>query len=376
MRQTAGFGLFLALLASTATAQTPRITLGRAVELALDRNFAIKQAANNVQRDQAGVLSAYGNFAPTVSLTSSWSGGEQYVNGVALGSSDVRSLSMGLGARMTLFDGFANTSSFTSASATANASEYTLGRTRQTVSSQAQRLYYEVLRTRKLLEIAKLNIDYSSKQLDRVKETARLGSASLVNVYQQQSQVGSDEVRLVQAQNDYDLAQSNLAAYLALDMFQEYTIDDPSIPAEIDSVEMVRFRILSTDLRSFVDQAFDRRPDYQSAKESFRATQASVTAARSSYYPTISASASYGYNGRTITDAPASSTIIHQNVGGTVNHLIVPISARTGSTARSDQTRPLLTNRYGNSIRSGRILALCAHCTSSAAGTPSRNSED
>lgn len=336
MTLTVRTGLFIVLVTAVVGAQPQTISLNRAVQIALEQNFAIKQAANNVERDQAGVLSAYGNFVPTVNLNSSWSGGEQYVNGVALGSSDVRSLSMGVSARMTIFDGFANTSSFTSASATASASEYTLGRTRQTVSSQAQRLYYEVLRTRKLLEVAKLNLDYSSKQLDRVKETARLGSASLVNVYQQQSQVGSDEVRLVQAQNDYDLAHSNLAAYLALDMLQDYTIEDPAIPNEIDSVEMVRFRALTADLRSVANEAFERRPDYRSARESFRATQASVTAARSGYFPTLSASASYGFNGRTILDAPASSAIIHQNAGGTVNHLIVPISSRSYSSEFSN----------------------------------------
>ena len=193
MKMTVRFGLLLLFAASLLTAQSNQpqtVPLNRAIELALERNFAIKQAANNVERDQAGVLSAYGNFTPSVSLNSSWGGGQQFVNGVGIGNSNDRNISTSLGASMTIFDGFTNTSSFTSATATASSSEFALARTRQAVTAQTQRLYYEVLRTRRLLEVAQLNLRYSSQQLDRVKETARLGSASLVNVYQQQAQVG------------------------------------------------------------------------------------------------------------------------------------------------------------------------------------------
>jgi len=148
----------------------------------------------------------------------------------------------------------------------------------------------------------KLNLDYSTQQLDRVKETARLGSASLVNVYQQQAQVGNDEVRLVQAENDYSLAVANLAAYLSLDVTQDYTFQDGAIPTEIDEGEFDRQKQLTVDLRGLVARAIDGRADYLSSLQAYRATDASVTIARSGYFPRISANASYTLNGRTQRD--------------------------------------------------------------------------
>ncbi len=302
MKQAVRFGLFFFLFGSIAYAQAQKITLNRAIEMALERNFAIKQAVNNVERDQAGVLSAYGNFTPTLSLNSSWGGGQQFVNGVGIGNADDRNISTSLSAGMTVFDGFTNTSSFTSAKATASSTEYTLSRTRQSVASQTQRLYYEVLRTRRLLEVSQLNLQYSTQQLDRVKETARLGSASLVNVYQQQAQVGQDELRVVQSESDYILAKANLSAYLALDVTTESEFVDPSIVSEIDEAEFQRQKSIAADLRGLIDQAMERRMDYLSSKQSYEATDASVTQARSGYYPRLTASASYSLTGRTQRD--------------------------------------------------------------------------
>jgi outer membrane protein len=300
--------LSIILITASLFGQRPKkVSLKESIEIAQEQNFTIKQAQFSVRRDQAGVLSAYGNFLPTVSVGSSWSGGEQYVNGVALGGGGVRSFNPSLSARMTLFDGFSNTSSFSQATANASSSEYSFGRTRQQVTAQTQRLYYEVLRTQQLLEIAKLSLNYNAQQLERVRETARLGSASLVNVYQQQAQVGNDEVRVAQAQSDFDVAKANLAAYVALDVLDDYEFTDPSIPTELDSVEMTRQRESTRDLRTLASQAFERRLDYQSSKQSLIATEASVTIARSGYFPTISANASYGFNGRTVLETPLTS---------------------------------------------------------------------
>jgi outer membrane protein len=159
-----------------------------------------------------------------------------------------------------------------------------------------------VLRTRRLLEVSELNLKYSTQQLDRVKETARLGSASLVNVYQQQAQVGQDELRVVQSESDYTLAKANLSAYLALDVTEEAEFSDPSIVTEIEEVEFQKQKSIAADLRGLVDQAMERRTDYLSSRQAFEATDASVTQARSGYYPRLSASASYSLTGRTQRD--------------------------------------------------------------------------
>ncbi len=276
------------------------LTLQQAIDIALDRNIALKQAQNNVSRDQAGVTAAYGRFLPTVSLSAGWNGrsGESFLpNGNALPSNTTKGASTTLSGNVTLFDGFANTAGVTRATSTASASEYTLNRTRQEIISETQKRFYDVLSAEKQLRIADATLKADNQQLEKVKETARLGSASLVNVYQMQAKVGNDEASLVQAQSAFDLAKSNLISYLSLDVFENYDIHDASIPEELDPAAMGVYRSSMQDLGALSQSAFARRPDYLSAKDALVATDALVTVNRSGYFPTVSANASYGLTG-------------------------------------------------------------------------------
>ncbi len=298
---TIALTLFLAIGAFAQTMSQPKLlTLGRAVEIALELNPTVRQAQNNLEREQAAVLSSYGNFLPSVSISSDWRGntGESFLpDGQKLPSTSVRSFSSSLGASMTVFDGFSNTSTLNQASSNAISSEYGLSRTRQNVVYQTRRLFYEVLRTRRLLEVAESSLKYNQQQLERVQETARLGSASLVNVYQQQSQVGQDEVRLVQAQNDYDNARANLVAFIGLDVTETYTIEDSTIPTELTQLNAAMEKSTMQEFRRLVETALGSRLDYQASKENYHAAESGVTIARSGYYPRITASTGYGLSG-------------------------------------------------------------------------------
>jgi len=296
--------IVLVLTAASLMSAQPRvqgpISLSDAVGIALERNYAVRQAMNNVEARQAGVMSAYGNFLPSISASAGWNGGEQYVNGVPLGRNDTRNFGTSIAANVTIFDGFANTSNLTRAEASVESFESTLSRTRQAVVAQSMFSYYEVLRTRRLLEVAKQTVEYSTRQLERVQETARLGSASLVDVYQQQAALGQDEVRYVNAQNDYDVAKANLIAYLALDVRSDPEIMDATIPLEIEPAEFAAQQARIADFNRLISESFDRRPDYESSKQNLRAAEASVTTARSGFYPSLSARLTYSLSGTTI----------------------------------------------------------------------------
>lgn len=292
--------LFAEGIFAQSTASVPKVlTLSKAVEVALDQNVTVKQAQNNLERDQSGVTAAYGRFLPTLSASSSWSyqSGEGFLQSGDRYSSTLKSASTGVNAGLTLFDGFSNTSNLSQSTSTAVSTEYNLSRTRQTVVHTARRLYYDVLRTRRLLEVADATVKYDNQQLERIKETARLGSASLVNVYQQQAQGGQDEVNLVQAQSNYQNAIANLVAYLGLDVAETFTIEDSSIPEVINDIDPSGAKQRMQDFRAMANQAVSARFDYLSTKELFNAADAGVTIARSNYYPRISSSASYGLNG-------------------------------------------------------------------------------
>jgi outer membrane protein len=317
----------LCLLAIPASAQKKTLTLEEAKQIALERNLSVVQAQNNLEAAQSQVLAARGLYLPTVTASSGWNrsqqefktSGTQYttVNGIlipiAAGEQNQitlsNSFSGGVRASLNVFDGFARQSSNASATSQAIASEYSAGRTRQSVVFQVVSDYLNVFRTQQLVGVAEENLKRDQRQLERIVESNRVGALSLADVYRQQSQVASDELLLITAQNNYDKAKADLLAMVGLNVGEEYEIADATIPSTIDSLSLQQSRQMVDEFDSLSARAIRSRPDYQAAVQSLDAAEAGVTNARSNYFPSLGISAGYTRTGDDISNPFKNSSI-------------------------------------------------------------------
>lgn len=307
--------LFLCLIASLATAQTPKVlTLPDAVGLALEKNFQVIQARNRFEASGSATRAAYGALLPSVSASGSFSrqqqwqkqeGGYVLINGVPFeyppGSTfnAYNNYNSGISARMTLFDGFSNTSNISRAQSNAAATEMTMKRTEQTVILQTHVLFLGVARAYQLLNVADDNLKRSRRQLERITESNKVGAVALADVYRQQVQVGNDELAVISAQSNFDAAKADLIAYLGVEFNESaYSIDVSDFPSEIDTSEFAPLNRSYADFGNLVQTGKERRPDHLSTIESKNAASASVTMARAGHLPTINASTSFGYSNR------------------------------------------------------------------------------
>jgi outer membrane protein len=304
MKQLHKLMILAVLLVSGAGAQPRTLTLQQAIEIALERNLSIRQAENNVKSASAGVLTAYGAYLPTLSASGGWTrtqteraASTQLIGGVPLAvpatSSTVNNFSTGLSVGYTIFDGFNRESNFNRAVSNSISSEKTAERTRQSIVFQVQASYLTVLRNEQLLKVSEENLKRDRRQLERITESNRVGALSIGDVYRQQSQVAADELNLINAQNAYDKAKADLLALIGLDASDDYIIADPSLPTDLNLEELERTSAQYRDFVQLRQKALTLRPDYQGARESFNAADWGVTAARSRYFPSISAFAGY-----------------------------------------------------------------------------------
>lgn len=289
----------------SASAQNKTLTLTQATQLALERNWSVAQAQNNVDAAQSSVLAAQGNYLPTLSASGGWNrtqndraaSSTQVIGGQAIvfpGSFSVtNSFSAGVDLGYTIFDGFRREATLGSASSRAIASEQTSARTRQAVVFQVETGYLNVLRTEQLVKVAEENLKRDQRQLERITESNKVGALSLADVYRQQTQVAGDELALINAQNNYDKAKADLTALIGGDVFEDYVIADPSITTEIQTSELEATSAKYNNLKDLSNRALAARPDYIGASENFSASESGITAARSGYFPTISAFAGY-----------------------------------------------------------------------------------
>jgi len=300
--------LTIALLqAALAYGQVRTLTLDQARQTALNHNLNVAQAQNNIESAQATVLAATGNYLPTLSASASWNRSQTDSKSLyfdertgtirPIGREVGSSIRTGVDASYTIFDGFSREGTMKRATSDAIASEQTAARTRQDVVFQVESGYLNVLRNEQLVKVSEENLKRDNRQLERITESNRVGASSLADVYRQQSQVASDELNLITAQNNYDKAKADLIALIGLDVSEEYVIADPSVSTEIDQSELESTSDQYKSFRELSERAFAKRPDYQAATESFNAADAGVTSARSGYLPSISANAGYGLNG-------------------------------------------------------------------------------
>ena len=284
--------------------QQKALTLDKAISVALEQNVSVRQAINNSNAAQSGVLAAYGSYLPNISARGGWSrqetdqpAGIRFVSGqpipVTASSSTQNSYSAGLSLGYTIFNGFAREANFNQAVSTANASDDAAVRTAQQIVYAVQSSYLSVLRNRQLVKVTEENLKRDQRQLERITESNRVGSLSIGDVYRQQSIVAQDELSLISAQNTYDKSVADLLSLVGLDVSEAYQIEDPNIPNELSPVDIDAMKTKTAGFQEVSRRALASRPDYLGAKENYSAAQSGVTAAWGNYWPSVSASAGY-----------------------------------------------------------------------------------
>ncbi|HLB00246.1 MAG TPA: TolC family protein, partial [Bacteroidota bacterium] len=257
---------------------------------------------------QSSTRAAYGALLPSLSASGSFSrqqqwqaGGVTLIGGVPVeypaGFNAYNNYGAGISSRLTLFDGFANTSNISRSQANYSSTRYSVKSTEQAVIMNTHVLFLGIARAYQLLNVADDNLKRSRRQLERITESNKVGAVALADVYRQQVQVGNDELAVISAQNTYESSKADLIAYLGVEFDEAaYSIDISGFQADIDTSEFGVVNRQYADFGNLVAMGISQRPDHQATVETYNAASSSVTMARAGHLPTVSASGSYGYS--------------------------------------------------------------------------------
>lgn len=286
------------LLSATNLAGQDKKTLdvNEAVRIAMKNNVEVISSENEYNKAAADVLpKVWGNNLPTVSASGGYT--RTLMNGSSglglTGSGSVNnSYNYGLNANYILFDGFKKYSDMSQARSIQSSAKFDLENTRQEVALQVFQGYVEVLKNQQLLRVSEENLKRSEEQLKRLEERNRLGAQILSDVYKQKVQVGSDKLALNRARNNLNTSKASLNNLIGIDVNTEIEVKELAAEA-VDATGDVAFDMA-------VEEALANRRDYLSAKQRLESAKRTLTAAKSGYYPTVTASADYGWNGNTL----------------------------------------------------------------------------
>lgn len=304
------------LITGFAHSQTSKlINLEKAIDIALERNLSTLQAKNNVESQMSSRQPAIGGLLPSLSASGGFQRNQywrpptgstqQYIPGIGIidvpgssGYSAASSYTSSISSNVTLFNGFANIANLNRADANIRSAEYSYNRVKESTIYQTHQLFLNVVRTYELLKVNEENLKRSRRQLERIEETNKVGSASLADVYRQRVTTGNDELALINAQNNYEKSKADLLLFLAIDDHIGYDFDISGVPTDIDTVE---FDIVNKQYSNFdelLKQATESRSDYLASIQNLNASSSNLTVAQSGLYPTVYGNASYGMNNK------------------------------------------------------------------------------
>ena len=308
------FSVFLLSFASNGQTRKT-INLDEAIKIALESNISVQQSRNSVEAQKSAKLPAIGSLLPSLNAsggfqrTQNWrpatGATQQYIPNYGVieipgssGYSGTNSYNGSLSSSITLFNGFANIANINRTEANLKSAEFTFNRTKETIIFQTHQLFLNVVRTFQLLNVNEENLKRSRRQLERIEETNRVGLASLADVYRQRVATGNDELSLINSQNNYEKAKTDLLIFLSIDDLNEYDFDISSVPISIDTTELNLLKEQYKIFDKLVKQAMQNRSDYFAAVQNQNSAKNNITIARAGVYPSLYGNASYGVNNK------------------------------------------------------------------------------
>jgi len=273
-----------------AMTDTTQIGFDEAIRTALDQNTDIKRAQASAREANTQVQAEWMDFAPDLNLnvgaTRSFGRNFSQLEGDVITRTTDRiggSASSGI----TLFNGFENTASLNQAQNQAQADETSLKRTRREVVFTVMDQYISLIESREIVRVRREEVEARRQQLRQIEEFVDAGSRPVSDLYQEQANVAEAEQRLLQAKREREVSKTRLIQSLQLNPRNPYRFTVPNLAADTLNAEQY-------ELSSLMDAAFEQRLDLQATEAERRAAETGVRAAKSSYYPSLSLSASYG----------------------------------------------------------------------------------
>ena len=268
--------------------QEKKWTLQECISYALDNNITIKQTELDVETASIDRSDAIGNFLPSLNGSASnfWSSG--LATDPTSGTNRVqtfRSSSYNISSSVTLFDGLNNIRQFQRAKLNELLSKYTLGKSKDDIALFVANGYLQVLLNKESLKVIEKQHEITIAQLERTKSLVDAGVLPQGDLLEIEATSADEITRIVQADNAVRISLISLAQTLLIKDYETFEIaeQDYLVPTS---------EIIKKPISEIISRSREARYEVQIAEQNRRIAEQDVLIAKSSYYPTLSASAS------------------------------------------------------------------------------------
>lgn len=290
--------VFGVLFLSRVNAQDNKIwTLEECIDYALDNNINIKKQYLNINYQEELLTQSKLGMLPNVNAFAShgYNWGQRvdpFTNEFA--TDRVRSNNLFLSGDLNIFSGLQQVNTVRKNKLELEKAQFDSDFYKDDISIQVATEYLQTLFYLEFVEIANNQLEITNQQVSRTGKLVEAGTLAKGDLLTIEAQQASEELSLVQAENNLALAYLNLTQLMELQSSDGFTVEKPELGLVDQPTLFSAEKIYSV--------AVEQRPEIKSAEmnvESFRQT---LKIAQGSYYPRLSLSGSVGsgYSGANV----------------------------------------------------------------------------
>ena len=191
-------------------------------------------------------------------------------------------------ANQTVFNGFRLTNLYKQSQLNLETNALELERIKDDISLNVVNSYLNILFNKENLETAKVQYEFSKKQLNQVQELVDAGVQSEVNIYDAQATLSRDLQSVTVAENNYELSLLTLSQLLQVP-FQGFDV-------KVIEIDNPSAELMYNDVTPILNYAFENRNEIKVAEKNIENSKIGTEISKSGFYPTVSAGYTLGSN--------------------------------------------------------------------------------
>jgi len=218
------------LIASTATGQEKRWTFRQCLDTALQHNISVNQSRLSNELNKVNLEQTKANRIPSLSANAS--------EGLNLGKNvdpttntfvtqAYHSTNVGISSNLNLFNGLQNANTIRQNQITVESGQFDIEKVKNDVTLNITTGYLQVLFSYEIVAAAKSQAASTAAQVDRTEKLVRVGKSPESDLLQIKSQQATDNLSIITAQNQLDLAKVTLMQLMEIPITDDFEIEIP-----------------------------------------------------------------------------------------------------------------------------------------------------
>lgn len=266
--------------------------LEECVNYAYDNNLIVKRSELTVQDFEAQLKQGHLSRIPSLNMNifNSWRWGRSIDPTTNLFTTDrINSNGASASSNFLIYNGSKLNRSINQGKKAVEASYYDLQKSKNDVALDVVFGYLQIIFTRELLDNSQEQLKTTQAQLDQTEKMVNAGSLPMTNLLDLQSQVAGNEVDVIEAENNVNLAILQLKQYLQIPAEEPFDIVTPEFEQE-------NYEFIAYSVGEVYSQAEKIQPEIKSADLQIESAQLGIKIAQSDHIPQIGLNAQFNTN--------------------------------------------------------------------------------